>query len=205
MGRARLVQKDLPDDIYQVLRTQKELAVDCEMMGLNPWRDRLCLIQIAAEEGTCVLIQVDEKEPPARVRELFEDASIQKIFHFARLDCLFLRMRLNIQIQNVFCTKIASRLGRTYTDRHGLKEVVREFTGETLDKQITSSDWGSNKLTDEQLNYAASDVIYLFAVKRSLLNILNREGRAELLEASLNYLPHRIELDRLGYDSIFQH
>ncbi|MCB1137819.1 MAG: ribonuclease D [Leptospiraceae bacterium] len=205
MGRARLVQKDIPDDIFQVLRTQKELAVDCEMMGLNPWRDRLCLVQIAAEEGTCVLIQIDENEPPERIRELFEDSSIQKIFHFARLDCLFLRMRLNIQIQNVFCTKIASRLGRTYTDRHGLKEVVREFTGETLDKQITSSDWGSNKLTDEQLNYAASDVIYLFAVKRSLLNILNREGRAELLEASLNYLPHRIELDRLGYESIFQH
>ena len=135
-----MVQKDIPDDIFQVLRTQKELAVDCEMMGLNPWRDRLCLVQIAAEEGTCVLIQIDENEPPERIRELFEDSSIQKIFHFARLDCLFLRMRLNIQIQNVFCTKIASRLGRTYTDRHGLKEVVREFTGETLDKQITSSD-----------------------------------------------------------------
>lgn len=205
MSRARLVQKDLPDDIYEALRNQKELAVDCEMMGLNPWRDRLCLIQIASEDGVCVLVQVDEKESPTRIREIFENPAVEKIFHFARLDCLFLRMRLNVQIKNVFCTKIASRLGRTYTDRHGLKEVVKEFTGESLDKQVTSSDWGSNKLTDEQLNYAASDVIYLFAVKRGLMEILEREGRTELLRASLHYLPHRIELDRLGYDSIFQH
>ncbi|MBU45523.1 MAG: ribonuclease D [Spirochaetaceae bacterium] len=205
MSRARLVQKDLPDDLFDALKNQTELGVDCEMMGLNPWRDRLCLIQIAAENGPCALVQVDENEPPARIQQLFENPAIQKIFHFARLDCLFLRMRVNIQIQNVFCTKIASRLGRTYTDRHGLKEVVREFTGETLDKQITSSDWGSNKLTDDQLHYAASDVIYLFAVKRGLTEIINREGRAELLRASLEYLPHRVELDRLGYDSIFQH
>ena len=172
MSRARLVQKDLPDDLFDALKNQTELGVDCEMMGLNPWRDRLCLIQIAAENGPCALVQVDENEPPARIQQLFENPAIQKIFHFARLDCLFLRMRVNIQIQNVFCTKIASRLGRTYTDRHGLKEVVREFTGETLDKQITSSDWGSNKLTDDQLHYAASDVIYLFAVKRGLTEII---------------------------------
>ncbi len=205
MSRARLVQKDLPDDLYEALKKQTELGVDCEMMGLNPWRDRLCLIQVASEDGTCALVQVDESSPPDRIRELFENPSIQKIFHFARLDCLFLRMRTNIQIKNVFCTKIASRLGRTYTDRHGLKEVVREFTGETLDKQITSSDWGSNRLTDDQLNYAASDVIYLFPVKRGLLEIINREGRADLLQASLDYLPYRVELDRLGYESIFQH
>ncbi|MCB1166451.1 MAG: ribonuclease D [Leptospiraceae bacterium] len=205
MTRARLVQKDLPDDLYEAFRQHSVLGIDCEMMGLNPWRDRLCLIQIAAEDGPCALVQVDESQPPARVKELFENQSIEKIFHFARLDCLFLRMRLDIQIRNVFCTKIASRLGRTYTDRHGLKEVVREFTGETLDKQITSSDWGSNRLTDDQLNYAAGDVIYLFAVKKALVEIIEREGRKELLDASLNYLPHRVELDRLGYDSIFQH
>jgi len=205
MARARLVKQDLPDDIFEEFRGRTELALDCEMMGLNPVRDRLCVVQIAAEKGNCALIQVDEKAGAPRLKTLMENRDIQKIFHFARMDCLYLKTRLGIDVLNIYCTKIASKLARTYTDRHGLKELVREFAGEQMDKSSQSSDWGKEKLTEEQLAYAQDDVKYLFQLKRSLSEILAREGRMDFALRAFEFLPVRIELDRLGYSDIFEH
>lgn len=205
MNRARFVQGDLPADILEDFRNRRELGVDCEMMGLNPMRDRLCLVQIAAEDGPCAIVQIDESNPPAGLKEIIESQDIIKIFHYARTDFAFLKGRINFQVNNVFCTKIASRLARTYTDRHGLREVVREFTGETLEKTMTSSDWGKSQLSQDQLLYAQNDVIFLFAIKRTLEEMLDREGRRHLYNAAIGYLPSLVEMDLLGYDDIFVH
>jgi ribonuclease D len=206
MNRAILLKEDLSDDIHQEFKQTKELAVDCEMMGLNPYRDRLCLIQIANENGTCAIIQIDEKKIPQKLKNILEDEIIQKIFHYARSDLLFLKLRLNIEVKNIYCTKIASKIARTYTDKHGLKEIVKEFFGDNLDKTVTSTDWGNPNLSDDQLIYAQNDVIYLFQIKRILNEILIRENRYELYLKTLNFLPTRVELDINGYiEDIFAH
>lgn len=205
MRRAKVLKGDLSQEIFEEFKKKSELGVDCEMMGLNPNRDRLCLVQIGGEDTPIALVQVDEKTGAPLLKEVLESASITKIFHFARLDCLFLKVRLGIEVQNLFCTKIASKLVRTYTDRHGLKEVVREFAGEDLNKSITSSDWGKATLSAEQINYAEDDVKYLFKIKRTLNDMAEREGRAALMKATFDYLPHRVELDRLGYTELYDH
>jgi len=206
MQRARLVKQDIPDDMFDEFKTASELGVDCEMMGLNPNRDRLCLVQIAKENGPCALIQIDESKKPERLASLFENQNIIKIFHYARADCSFLKVRLNIEVKNIYCTKLASRIARTYTERHGLKELVKEFSGDNLDKSITSTDWGRPELTDDQLLYAQGDVLYLFLLRRSLNEILQREGRFELFTKALSFLPARIEFDTHGFDdNIFNH
>ena len=203
--RPLLVQGDLPENAARELAAAGEVGLDCEMMGLNPTRDRLCTVQIGSEKSTPYVIQVREAEGAPRLKELLENESVVKIFHFARIDIRYLKERLGIQTRNVFCTKIASRLARTYTDRHGLKELVREFIGDQLDKTSQSSDWGREDLTSEQLRYAADDVIYLFRLKQILTEMLHREGRFELARASFEYLPTLIELDRLGYEHILDH
>ncbi|MCS7204507.1 MAG: ribonuclease D [Leptospiraceae bacterium] len=206
MNRAIVFKYDIPEEVKKEFEQQQQLAVDCEMMGLNPYRDRLCLIQIASENGTCAIVQIDEEKPPQNVKSILENEKIEKIFHFARSDILFLKMRLDIQVKNIYCTKIASRLARTYTDKHGLKEIVKEFFGETLDKTITSTDWGNPNLTDEQLLYAQNDVIYLFEIKRILNEMLKRENRYELFLKAIDFLPTRLALDMQGFvEDIYSH
>ncbi len=205
MSRPQVLQGDLTEEIAAEFSTRSELSVDCEMMGLNPWRDRLCVIQIMAEKGSVVLVQVDEQAGAPRVKTLFENPAINKIFHFARMDIFFLQKRLGIDVQGIFCTKIASRLGRTYTDRHGLKEVIRELTGEVIDKTNQSSDWGRVELTPDQVYYAADDVRYLFELKRKLSEILVRENRMELAERCFEFLRTRRDLDLEGFGMIFEH
>ena len=205
MKRPVVLKGDLTEEIAAEFAACSELAVDCEMMGLNPWRDRLCVVQIMAEKGTVVLVQVDETAGAPRIRELFENSAIRKIFHFARMDIFFLQKRLGIDVQGIYCTKIASRLGRTYTDRHGLKEVVRELTGETMDKSNQSSDWGRADLSPDQIFYAADDVRYLFEIRRQLDSMLAREGRTELAEQCFNFLRVRRTLDLAGFGEIFEH
>ncbi|MCB1316519.1 MAG: ribonuclease D [Leptospiraceae bacterium] len=206
MKRPQVVAGDVPADIAEIFRKSSELAIDCEMMGLNPNRDRLCIVQIMVEKGPCVLVQVDESAGAPEMRALFENPDIIKIFHYARTDLLFLKMRLGIDTRNVYCTKIASRLARTYTDRHGLKELVREIIGESMDKSLQSSDWGREKLTEEQVTYAAYDVAYLFQIKRELEKMLEREQRRELAARLFDFLPVRLELDRHGFAlDLFEH
>ena len=201
----RIVQEDLTKDLKNELASHPELGIDCEMMGLNPIRDRLCVVQVAAEKGPCVLLQVGKAKEAPRLRELMENESITKIFHFARMDTFFLFCRLGIDVRNIYCTKIASRLARTYSERHGLRELVREFLGENLEKVYQSSDWGAEKLSPEQVRYAAGDVIYLFEIRRRLSAILIREGRKELYDKVVRFLPTQRQLDQMGYQHIFEH
>ena len=205
MEKARLVKGDLPGDLFEDFKHRGELAMDCEMMGLNPIRDRLCVVQIAADDGPCALLQVNENLAYPNLKSLLENENVAKIFHYARLDCVFLRMRLGIQVKNIVCTKIMSRLVRTYTDRHSLKELVRELIGDKLDKSNQTSDWGREDLTADQLYYAEMDVRHLFAAKRKLVEMLNREDRHDLAMKTLAFLPVLVELDSQGYESIFEH
>ncbi len=205
MSKPYLFQGDIPDEIFNELIQCDEVGVDCEMMGLNPRRDRLCLVQIAAEKGPQIILQVIEADGAHNMKRLFEDKNCRKIFHYARMDTLFLHFRLNINVTNVYCTKIASKLARTYSERHGLRELVREFTGDNLDKMQQSSDWGREKLLPEQINYAISDVLYLFKIRRYLNLILEREHRMDLFQKLIQFLPTQRELDILGYDSVFEH
>jgi len=201
----RTAVDDIPPGLMEAFRTSSEVAIDCEMMGLNPHRDRLCLVQAINDKGDVAIIQIDENKGAPNLREILENPSITKIFHFARMDCLFLRYRLNASVQNIFCTKIASKIARTYTDKHGLKELVREFTGENLDKNNQSSDWGKSELSSEQLLYAEGDVRYLHKIKNILTEMLVRENRMHLAQASFLFLPFRIEMDFLGYDDVLSH
>jgi len=205
MNKGRLIKGDLPEEILADFNSRRELSLDCEMMGLKPRRDRLCVVQIAAEDGPCAIMQIDEKESYPRLRSVLENPEVQKIFHFARMDTLFLLVRLKIDVKNVFCTKIASKIARTYTDRHGLKELVREIAGETMDKSNQTSDWGKETLSDDQVFYAEQDVRYLFAIKRKLVEMLEREHRMLLAQETFAYLPTRVKLDGLGYEDILDH
>ena len=204
MSKARLLQGDIPPDLLNQFSADAELAIDCEMMGLNPRRDRLCVVQMAGKTARAI-VQIDEKTPYPGLKSLFENAKIQKIFHFARMDCLFLQERLGITVANIFCTKVASRIARTYTDRHGLKELVREICGETMDKTNQTSDWGREVLTDDQVFYAEGDVKYLFDIKNRLIEMLRREARLDLALQAMAFLPTRVSMDRLGFGDIFEH
>ncbi len=204
MIHPRLVHPDLPDDLFTQFSNAGEIAVDCEMMGLNPNRDRLCLVQLYAEGNPSVIVKIDENQTPVNLKTLMENKEILKVFHYAPIDTLFLDVRLGIKVANIFCTKIASKLARTYTERHGLKELVREFTGEVMDKTNQSSDWGQKELSPDQLKYAANDVVYLFQIKRKLEVMIQREGRSELADRIFKFLETRRELDRLGYGDIYE-
>lgn len=204
--KPKLFQGDLDEETLNLYLQDFHLAVDCEMMGLNPKRDRLCLIQLSDSFNHYSVIQIlpNQREAP-RLKQLFENPEIIKVFHFARMDMLFLKVALGINVNNVFCTKIASKLARTYTDKHGLRDIVKEFFGESLDKTNQSSDWGKKTLTKEQIEYACEDVRYLIAIQYTFMDMLARESRLELAEKCFEFLPTQIELDLLEIKEIFEH
>ena len=186
----------------------REVAVDTETMGLDPHRDRLCVIQLSPGDGSADVVQLPQGaiEAPNLVK-LLADPGVTKIFHYARFDVAALKQRFGVVTGPVYCTKIASRLVRTYTDRHGLKDLVRELLNVDLSKQQQSSDWGADKLTEAQLDYAASDVLYLHDLKRHLDRMLRRENRMDLAQQCFEFLKTRCELDLLGWQEtdIFAH
>jgi ribonuclease D len=205
----RLHKHDLPAD----LALGPVVAIDTETMGLDPRRDRLCLVQLSAGDGNVHCVQILPQHLGGRgadcpnLKRLLEDRQTLKIFHFARFDLGILHKALGVTVAPVVCTKIASKLVRTFTDRHGLKDLLKELLGVEISKQQQSSDWGAPELSQEQLAYAASDVLHLHALWARLKGLLEREGRLELAEACYRFLPDRARLDLLGYEEpdLFQH
>jgi len=200
----RLHRGDLPD----LGRYIDSVAIDTETMGLNPHRDRLCVVQLSPGDGTADVVQIPLGHTDApNLKKLLGDPNVTKIFHFARFDLAALYNALGVMPQPVYCTKIASRLTRTYTDRHGLKDLVRELLGVDLSKQQQSSDWGADTLTEAQLAYAASDVLHLHALRTRLDVMLARENRTDLARACFEFLPSRARLDLGGWEEedIFAH
>jgi ribonuclease D len=191
-----LHQHDLPEG----LDLGAVVAVDTEAMGLNPHRDRLCLVQLSAGDGDCHVVQFRRRDYRApNLCRLLADPGIEKLFHFARYDLAVIRQYLGVSCRPVYCTKIASRLARTYTDRHGLKDLCQELLGIELSKQMQSSDWGAAELSDAQLAYAAADVLHLHQIRQHLDGMLLRECRQALAAACFAFLPHRAELDLAGW------
>ena len=199
---------DLPDGLDFSSARDASVAVDSETMGLLPHRDRLCVVQVSGGDGDAHLVQLDREAYDApRLKALLTDASLTKIFHFARFDVAAFLRWLGVETTPLYCTKIASKLARTYTDRHGLKDVVRECVGVSLDKQQQSSDWGAAELSDAQKSYAASDVLYLHEARAKLDRMLAREGRTAYAEACFAFLPvrARLDLDGWGEEDVFAH
>ena len=202
----RLHRGDLPD----LSRYSGAVAIDTETMGLNLGRDRLCLVQLSPGDGSADVVQIPAQPQSGsapNLLRLLADRSLLKIFHFARFDLATLYNAFGVMAEPVYCTKIASRLVRTYTDKHGLKDLVREVLGHDLSKQQQLSDWGAGELTDAQISYAAADVIYLHALKERLDAMLMREGREKLAAACFRFLPERARLDLAGFadEDIFAH
>jgi ribonuclease D len=200
----RLHRGDLPD----ITRYRGAVAIDTETMGLDLARDRLCVVQLSPGDGSADVVQIppNAKDAP-NLKRLLADKNLLKIFHFARFDLGMLYKAFGVMPDPVYCTKIASRLSRTYTDKHGLKDLVREVLGQEISKQQQSSDWGAAELTDAQISYAASDVTHLHALKERLDAMLAREGRSDLAAACFRFLPERVRLDLAGFanDDIFAH
>ncbi len=183
------------------------VAVDTETMGLRLHRDRLCLVQLSGGDGNAHLVQIIPGTPSPNLAGILADPKIEKIFHFARFDLAMIQQYLGVQCAPVYCTRTASRLVRTNTDKHGLKDLCKELLGVELSKQQQSSDWAAATLTSEQIEYAASDVLYLHRLKAEMEKLVAREGRTALLEACLKFLPHRAALDLAGWadEDIFAH
>jgi ribonuclease D len=203
----QVCDRDLSDEILAEYLQAEAIAVDTETMGLLPQRDRLCLVQLCDPKGNVAVVRIElcQTEAP-KLKQLLEAYSAVKVFHFARFDLATLQHHLNIQVQPVFCTKIASKLARTYTPRHGLKDLVQELEKVELDKSAQSSDWGNAaNLSEEQLRYAANDVRYLLSVRSRLAEMLKREGRWELAQECFACLPTLVRLDLMQYSSIFEH
>ncbi|HTE75245.1 MAG TPA: ribonuclease H-like domain-containing protein [Xanthobacteraceae bacterium] len=200
----RLHRGDLPD----ISRYRGAVAIDTETMGLEVGRDRLCVVQLSPGDGSADVVQIPPRAGEAsNLKRLLADKSLLKIFHFARFDLAVLQQTFGIMAEPVYCTKIASRLARTYTDKHGLKDLVREVLGQDLSKQQQSSDWGALELTEAQVAYAAADVLHLHALKERLDAMLAREGREQLAAACFRFLPDRVRLDLAGFaaEDIFAH
>jgi ribonuclease D len=195
-------------DLPESYSATGSVAVDTETLGLNPYRDRLCVVQLSTGDGTAEIVQIlKDGQRPERLTRLLADRSILKIFHFARFDLAVLERYLGVMPEPVYCTKIASKLTRTYTDKHSLKDLVRELLNVTLQKEQQSSDWGADALTPAQLDYAASDVLHLHALKEKFDLLLAREGRSEIAEYCFAFLPTRARLDLMGWadTDIFAH
>ncbi len=201
--QTHLYKNDLDDGII----FRGNVAIDTEAMGLDPARDRLCLIQIFDGETDCHIVQFENSNTISpNLIKLLNDENIQKIFHYARFDMAALKHALKIDVKNVYCTKIASKIARTYTNNHALKDLCKELLGVEISKKQQSSDWGSLNLTKEQIAYAASDVIYLHQIKNKLDEMLIRENRQVLVNACLSFLPTRVDLDLRGWENdIFSH
>lgn len=199
-----LYQGDLPDD----LDLGTVVAIDCETMGLNPVRDRLCLVQLSSGDGDAHLVQIARGQTEApNLARLLEDPEVLKLFHYGRFDIAAMFHAFGALAAPVYCTKIASRLVRTYTDRHGLKALTQELISVDISKQQQSSDWGAAELTKAQRDYAASDVLYLHRLREVLDGMLAREGRREMAQACFDFLPMRAQLDLAGWadNDIFAH
>ncbi|MDJ0920487.1 MAG: ribonuclease D [Henriciella sp.] len=203
MNKITLHKGDLPSN----LSLGNIIAVDTEAMGLNAVRDALCVVQISSGDGTAHVVQLERTYNCPNLKALMSDPDVLKIFHFARFDVTMMQKWLGITCAPVWCTKIASKLARTYTDRHGLKDVTRELIGADMNKTQQSSDWGTETLSDAQLQYAASDVLHLHKLRDGLLAMLEREGRVELAQACFDFLPVRAQLDLEGWGDtdIFAH
>lgn len=203
--QVKLIKSDLDSQQLEHYLSKEAIAVDCEMMGLDINRDRLCLVQIGDENNYITLVQIEQGQAEApRLKKLLESEKT-KIFHYARTDLAWLKHYLGIEVTNVFCTKIASKLARTYTDKHGLKELCKEVIGKELNKQQQSSDWGNAHLTKDQIKYAASDVLHLHDAMNKLKAMLEREGRYHLAESAFKFLPVIAEMDSLGYANVLEH
>jgi ribonuclease D len=200
----RLHRGDLPD----ISRYRGAVAIDTETMGLDVARDRLCVVQLSPGDGSADVVQIlSHGNGAPNLERLLADKTLLKIFHFARFDLAVLSKTFGLMPEPVYCTKIASRLARTYTDKHGLKDLVREVLGQELSKQQQSSDWGAPELSEAQVAYAAADVVHLHALKARLDAMLAREGREQLAQACFRFLPDRVRLDLAGFaaEDIFAH
>ena len=196
------------DDIPSALKLGDKIAIDTEAMGLNHHRDRLCLIQISSGNGTCHLIKINNPiKKPKNLLKILNDKNILKIFHYARFDVGILNYSYNINIKNIFCTKIASKLVRTFTDKHGYKDLCFELLNKKIIKIEQTSDWGKKKLSLSQQKYAATDVLYLHAIKEELNIMLTRENRLTIAKSCFDFLEHRVKLDLSGWSEsdIFKH
>src|SRR5476651_1683348 len=195
----RLHRGDLPD----LARYRDSVAIDTETMGLHPHRDRLCVVQLSNGDGSADVVQIPKDHTNApNLKALLANPKVTKIFHFARFDLAALYNAFGVMPQPVYCTKIASKLVRTYTDRHGLKDLVRELLNVDLSKEQQSSDWGARELSEKQLAYAANDVAYLHQLKTALDAMLAREGRTQLAKACFDFLPSRAALDLAGWEEV---
>lgn len=201
--KIHLHEHDLPDG----LDLGRRIAVDTETLGLKPHRDRLCVVQLSGGDGQAHVVRIGPEPKAPNLIRLLADPDRQKIFHYARFDIASLKRGLGVDCAPVYCTKIASRLARTYTDKHGLKDLCRELLGIEISKQQQSSDWGAEKLSQDQLLYAATDVLHLHAIQDRLEMMLAREGRADHLAACFAFLPTRAALDLAGWEEtdIFSH
>jgi ribonuclease D len=198
----KLHHKDLPAEI----KFSDKIAIDCEFTGLNIERDRLCLVQISSGNNDAHIIQLDKENYDApNLKKILQDNNINKIFHFARADLLFIKKNLSIDVLNVNCTKIMSKIARGYSDKHGLKDLVKEFIGIDISKQLQTSDFGG-QLTDKQLKYCAQDVLYLHKIQSALKKILEREKRYDLYDKTIKFINTRVELDYASFkDDIWSH
>ena len=201
--KIKYYENDLPEN----LDLGNIIAIDTETMGLNPLRDRLCLIQLSSGNGICHLVKIiDLRKKPKNLLKLLINSKVQKIFHFARFDVAVLKHTYKINIKNIYCTKIASKLARTYTDKHGYKDLCKELLNKSISKVEQSSDWGGD-LTKKQQEYAATDVLYLHKIKNQLDKILEREGRIKLAKSCFEFIEQRTNLDLMGWadQDIFKH
>ena len=198
----KLHKEDVPDQI----QFSDKIAIDCEFMGLNVERDRLCLVQISSGNNDAHIIQLNKQKYNApNLKKILADKNINKIFHFARADLLFIKKYLEVDVININDTKLASKLARTFSDRHGLKDLIKEFIGIDVSKQLQTSDFGGN-LTEKQLQYCARDVVYLHKIFEELYKILVRENRISLYNKSINFIPTRVELDMASFkEDIWSH
>ena len=193
----KLHREDLPDQ----LNLGDNISVDCEFMGLNVERDKLCLVQISTGNNDAHIIKLNRESYNApNLKKILEDKKINKIFHYARADLLFIKKYLNVEVANINCTKIMSKIARSYSDKHGLKDLIKEFTGNDISKNLQSSDFGGD-LTEKQLNYCAKDVIYLHQIYKSLSKILVREKRNDLYKDAIKFIYSRVNLDFASYTS----
>lgn len=203
-----LYENDLPNTLPDNLNLEGDLAIDTETMGLNPHRDRLCLVQISNGDGNAHLVQLkDKKFDCPNLKKLLSNTKTEKLFHYARFDIAIIRHYLGVECSPIFCTKIASKLARTNTDRHGLRNLLKDLLDVDLDKQQQCTDWGAENITEAQQKYAANDVLYLHKARNILTDRLKRDGRLDLAKECFSFLPTRASLDLAGWDDhdIFSH
>lgn len=204
--QVHLSKKDLTDEELGFYLSKEVIAVDAEMMGLNIQRDRLCLVQIGDENRKITLVQIASGQDDApNLRKLMESPDVLKLFHYARTDVAFMKHWLNINVTNFFCTKIASKIARTFTDKHSLREITKEILGKDISKAQQCSDWGVDDLSKDQINYAATDVYYLIPLYENLREMLERENKFELAKNCANFVSTLAELDIYGYNGVLEH